>query len=146
MTENATLIVCDDVRAEYNGKLMFIGSYPGNIFIPSDGITVAQLYFFFSYDGPKDKIPSKIRYEVTLPGEVEPRISEIETQLPIFKPEHTRWVFRHFMHLEVPVLRKGKILSQMFLDGRKLDIVSPWIEIATAVVQPDEQSGIVPPG
>lgn len=125
---NATVIVCDDLRMEINGKLFFIGMYPAHIVIPGEELQIQKLVFFFNADFPITHIPKKIRYEVALPGE-KAHPSEMEPNPPEFRKEHTRFITRHAITFVNPILRLGKIGAKLIVDdGEEISVAAGWVQ------------------
>jgi hypothetical protein len=129
---NVVVMTCDDLRIEFNGKLILVGIYPGNITIPANTVELAvnQLQFLFFADFPKEEVPKEITFEVELPGEPAQRQSitvAVEPPPPI-QEKHTRWLVRQGLGFVRPVLRLGKIQARMITDGVTYPAVAPWIE------------------
>jgi hypothetical protein len=148
MAINASLLVCDQIRVENNGKLLLIGVYSGNIAIPFEPIPQISLTFLFSVDCPIDEYPSKVSYEVTLPNGSPTRQEITSTPLEP-NPNHTRWHFRHVLSVENQPLYTGKIKARVLFNDQELEISSPWIEmmapaiVTNAFAPPSEQSQTV---
>lgn len=54
-------IVCDEVRREHNGKLIFIGVYGNDIFVPSYPATLRLAIVLAGHSTVAAKIPMKLR-------------------------------------------------------------------------------------
>jgi hypothetical protein len=126
MSTNASLIICDDVRVEFNGKVIMIGVYTGDMLIPAEPFIASQLYFFFYIDTPIDESPNKVTLEVTMPQQDASRwefpIPEITSQ-----PGRTKFVFKQPVSLLNPILHCGRIAARVLLDEKSLDVATMWI-------------------
>jgi hypothetical protein len=68
------VIFCDDIRQETNGKMIFIGVYPGNdMTVLSDSwpVTISKLSLAISYHENRDTFLSVSEIRIYLPGEPE---------------------------------------------------------------------------
>jgi hypothetical protein len=128
---NVSVIMCDDLRIEMNGKVFIIGMYPNNIVIPNEEVVCPQLQFFFAADFDKGDIPTTLAYEVELPGE-KPQRAEVPVFIPAFEEGHTRWLSRYALTLATPKLRTGKIDARVITEKGVFSAVAGWI----AVFQP----------
>jgi hypothetical protein len=132
VTTNVSLLVCDDLRLEVNGKLFLIGLYSGNIITFQEGGIVPALHFLFSIDMPIDRPPGDVILEVTLPGE-ETQRAQLEVGMPAdVGPGHTRLTFRHVISVANVPLRAGKIIASANLGGVAHPFSTPWIVVAPA--------------
>lgn len=71
-----SLIVCDDVRQEINGKLILIGVYTGDIVVSALPVTLTQLHFFIEIRMDSGDILRFAKVEIRVPGH-EPYLVEI---------------------------------------------------------------------
>jgi len=139
MAINASIIVCDDIRQENNGKLFIIGFYTGNIILPAEEWLVMKLIFFFTLDCPNILRPKSITFEITLPND-EPQVETVPLAVLEPEPHHTRWIFRHPLLVQGKTLRPGKIKGRVLLDEQELEVSTPWI-----VVPPPPDQTLVDP-
>ena len=123
---SATLLVCDDIRIEANGKLIIIGVYTGNILILSPEMPGTNLTFMFSLDVPIGEIPRSVAFEVVLPGEKPDRHS-LEITDPKLEPHHTRWYLKQVVVAGGKTLRLGRIDAKVVCDGEEILVSAPWI-------------------
>ena len=133
MTVNAMLVVCDDVRIEFNGKAIFIGVYTDDISIPVPNFQAHQLVFFFFLNGPIGRRPRSLAFEVTLPSGTPFHWDvTLPAQGPELLPGRTHWTFRQVFPISQPMLNAGKIDATIILDGEKMTIGAPWIVLSPA--------------
>ena len=72
-------MICDDIRKEDNGKLIFIGVYFDNILVPNIPFLLPQLIFFSKWN-TKDIIPKKFEFKIIQPNKK--IIGPIEGEIP----------------------------------------------------------------
>lgn len=68
------VIFCDDVRPEINGKMIFVGVYPGNdmtVLVDSWPATIPKLSLVIAYHENRETFVSLSEIRVYLPGEPE---------------------------------------------------------------------------
>jgi hypothetical protein len=132
MPRNVTLLVCDDIRVEGNGKLIVIGLYPGNVIVPTPDYVCSQLLFLFNIDTDIKDRPAIVELSIALPGE-EPVTGTIQMVHGEVQPEYTRWHIRQVLAISNSPLRPGKIVATATLDGEPHPVSSAWIEVAPTV-------------
>jgi hypothetical protein len=123
---SATLLACDDIRIEANGKLIIIGVYTGNIVLLAPEMPGTNLTFMFNLDVPIDEVPKNVAFEVVLPGE-EPDRHALEITGPKLEPHHTRWCLKQVVVAAGKTLRPGRIDAKVVCDGEEIRVSAPWI-------------------
>jgi hypothetical protein len=129
MNIDATLMVCDDVRMEVNGKLILIGVYTGDIAIPADGSISPHLMFLFVAEGQLTRQPAEVTFELMLPGD-EPRRTSIKLPAFVVPEGRTKWTVRQVLGLQNIVLHPGHATAKVICDGEETAISAPWIVVA----------------
>lgn len=147
---NVSVITCDDIRLEATGKAMLIGVYPGDLSIPTETATTPHINFFFSVDGELATRPGEIKFQVKLPEQeaADTTVSQLAQIAPV--EGRTRWSVRHGMGFANAVLRPGRILATVIVDGEEYSAAAPWvvfvppptpaISVSTASPPPSAQS------
>lgn len=123
----STLLVCDDVRFEFNGKAILVGVYTADIVIPISPFTAGQIYFFFSFECGVDEIPKSLAFEVTLPGQ-KPLRWPVHISPDIKIPEDRRTAYvRQPCPVFSPQLIAGRIEAKVIHDRGEISVGAPWI-------------------
>jgi hypothetical protein len=123
----ASVIVCDDVRAEASGKLIAIGIFTTDIAIFSDEHTAPQLQFLFYAECETNDPFKSIRFEVTLPGE-QPVFSEIQKLPPPPPvPGRSRAFMRQIITIAPAALRPGKIIAKVIHERGEIPLSAGWV-------------------
>jgi hypothetical protein len=141
MAVQATYMVCDDVRVEWNGKAIVIGIYTSDLTIPSTPVAVTQLQFFLIFECGVSEQPKKIRFEVTLPNQP---TAHWELRLPenIPVPEgRTKFTVRQPFAVMNAVLEPGQIKAKVTYEETEIDLGGPWI----VQVEPTPPGILIPP-
>lgn len=124
----ATMLVCDDVRAEWNGKYMLIGTYVTDMTISFEPFYVPQLQFFLIFECTLQERPKNLRLEITLPQQ-----NPVHWNVPVPKelpppPEgRTRFHVRHPFGIFNACLMAGHIMGRVITDKGELELRGPWI-------------------
>lgn len=129
MSAHATLIVCDDIRFEANGKFIVIGGYTGDIAIAASRDYAPQMLFLFSVDSPLVGFPRRMEFSVTLPGHP-PDISIHDVSDFVADPAIPRWTYRHIVHVRNRALYPGKIAARVICDTQVIDVFAPNVSIS----------------
>ena len=127
MAIQATLLVCDDVRVEWNSKAILIGLYTTDMTIPFEPFIVPQLQFFLIFECGVAERPNKLTLEITLPKQ-----SPIKWEIPLPEmgpvPEgRTRFFLRQPFAVGNPQLMAGHIVGRVTFDGGEIAVGGPWI-------------------
>jgi hypothetical protein len=136
MSINVSIMVCDDIRFEQNGKMFLIGVYNNDLGIGAPGAVVPQLMFLFSVDGPLAERPKEITLEVTLPGG-----APIGSTFPVpladslleTLPGRTRWFMRNVIAIQNTELNPGRIVARVAVDGVDVTVSTPWISVTESL-------------
>jgi hypothetical protein len=64
----ASVLICDDIRREDNGKEIYLGVYSGGIIVPFVPFILPKLCFVFHYQCDVDLRPKSLAFVVQLPG------------------------------------------------------------------------------
>ena len=130
MSRSAYAFVCDDVRVEASGKLIFVGMYSTDITIPTDPFVATQLMVYFRFVGDIGETPKSASFEVTLPGnepvKFAPPIPDAFFQTPI-PPGRTKWHGQQVVVMRPATLRAGHILGKIVHDKGETEVDLPWI-------------------
>lgn len=137
----ASVVVCDDIRVEVNGKLVLIGLYTSDIVIPTDIFTAFQMHFLFMAECVRSDPFKSLRFEVMLPGNdpvsvtasVPPALDEK------LLPERERMYVRQDVYISPANLRPGRIMAKVIHERGEIDAHAGWIVtagLAAAVVAP----------
>jgi hypothetical protein len=132
MSIGATLIVCDDIRFEANGKFIVVGAYTGDIAIANAGDMTWQTIFLFSVDCPIATYPRRMEFSVTLPGHP-PDISVYDVPDFVRTGLSGRWPYRHIIHVRHRVLNPGGIAARVICDSQVIDVAAPRISVVPQV-------------
>lgn len=80
---SASLIVCDDIRHENNGKRQYIGIYTDGLIVSEVPFTLPQLWFIGTIQGPRTGgFPAHVQMRIELPG------GAIHTSQPLKSPSN----------------------------------------------------------
>lgn len=121
------LLVCDDLRLEFNGKTILVGVYNGDIIIPFSPFAAGQLYFIFNFECDVSEIPRNLTFEITLPGQ-----KPLQWPCPIpqdvkIPNERKKAYVRQPCPIFGPVLNEGRIEAKVIHDMGEIEVAAPWI-------------------
>lgn len=126
MGRQASVIVCDDVLYNMNGKAFLNGIYSGDIVIAADPTNLTQLIFYFIAETDLSEPFTSLFAEITLPGGPTIR-SLIPSNPPLQLSGRSRLVVKWPIALTFPVLRPGKISIKLIHESGELPVFGPWI-------------------
>src|SRR5206468_5321157 len=109
------------------GKVNLLGTYTGDIAIPTKPTVVPQLIFYFIIESDVEDIFRSLSLQVTLP-ELPPIVQSLPSipQIPL-QPGRSRWTMRWPFFISQPTLNPGRIEAKAIHENGELIAGAPWI-------------------
>jgi hypothetical protein len=127
---HATVIICDELLFSITGKINLLGSYTGDITIPTDPTQVGQLLFYFLVETDVQDPYKSLTFQVTLP-QANPvtQIVPVVPQIQILSGR-PRYTVRLPLLIPQPLLHPGRIEAKVIHESGELIAGTPWIVLA----------------
>jgi len=127
MARVATVLACQDVRLEYDGKLTVVGVFTTNIGVPAP-MSIPQMWFLVNIEGDLSEQLESLSLHIHLPGVEEPVIHDVpDIVAPRTIEGQTRW--RHLLPLQITnmTLNPGRIRFRLIHDKGEIETGAGWI-------------------
>lgn len=133
---HASVIICDELLFSITGKINLLGSYTGDITIPTDPTQIAQLLFYFLVETDVQDPYRSLTFQVKLP-QADP-VTQILPAVPPIQilPERPRFTMRWPLLISQPLLHPGRVEAKVIHESGELVAGAPWIILAGQQPQP----------
>jgi hypothetical protein len=149
MARQATVLLSEGIRLEFDGKFTVVGLFTSNIGIAAS-VVGSILHFLIIIEGDVDHPLTSLSIEILMPGAIIPSRFDFPTAQLLAPPPlagQQRWKKILPVHLTNVALNPGPINCRLIHDQGMIEIAAGWIAISqpptgpsTAILPPSGQS------
>jgi hypothetical protein len=130
MGRQASVIPCQDIRIEIDGKLTLVGVFTQAIGITTVPQVIPQIGFFVLVEGDIAEPLKSLVIEIHFPGLSEPFRNELPKQAlenPKFREGQTRWRAQLPMMVAPAILNPGRIVCKVIHEQGEIETGAAWV-------------------